>query len=71
MPNRKHLHILIIDDDEEDFFITSEYLKSIHNGYNFTIEWCGRFKEALEKICAGKHDLFLLTIGLVPKPALI
>lgn len=70
MPNRKHLHILIIDDDEEDFFITSEYLKSIHNGYNFTIEWCGRYKEALEKICAGKHDLFFVDYRLGAKTGL-
>ncbi len=50
--------ILIIDDDEDDFIITSDFIRQIP-GSRFQIEWCSDFQEAVSLICAGKYDLYL------------
>jgi PAS domain S-box-containing protein len=50
-------HILIIDDDEDDYLITSEYMRHIP-GANFLIDWCPDFEQALDLICQKKYDLY-------------
>ena len=69
--HREHLglKILIIDDDEDDYFITSEYIKSIP-GSNFTIEWCYEYNAAVDHICTGKYDLFFVDYFLGAKTGL-
>jgi len=57
------LKILIIDDDEDDFFITSEYIKSIPDN-NFLIDWCYNYKEALQHINNRKYNLYLIDYHL-------
>src|SRR6187431_3155503 len=64
------LNILIIDDDEDDFFITSEYIKSINNGYSFNIEWCAAYSDALNKICSSRHDIYFVDFRLGAKNGL-
>ena len=64
-----NLRILIIDDDEDDFFITSEYIKSIPAG-NFTVEWCYDYNAALDSICEGNYDLFFVDYYLGAKTGL-
>lgn len=49
--------ILIIDDDEDDYLITSEYMRHIP-GANFLIDWCPDFEAALDLICEKKYDLY-------------
>ncbi len=49
--------ILIIDDDEDDYMITSEYMRHIP-GANFLIDWCPDFEQALDLICQKKYDLY-------------
>lgn len=51
------VRILIIDDDEDDFLITSEYIRHIP-GATFQIEWCSDFDKALDLICQKKFDLY-------------
>ena len=51
--------ILIIDDDEDDFFITNQYIKNIR-GYNFEVAWRYDYKGAMEDINAKKYDLYLI-----------
>ncbi|MEO8769923.1 MAG: ATP-binding protein [Ferruginibacter sp.] len=63
------LKILIIDDDEDDFFITSEYIKNIR-GNNFVVEWCYDYDQAMELICTGKHDLYFVDYFLGAKTGL-
>ena len=63
------LKILIIDDDEDDFFITSEYIKSIADS-NFVIEWCYEYKESLKQIQKGIYDLFFVDYYLGAKTGL-
>jgi PAS domain S-box-containing protein len=61
--------ILIIDDDEDDFFITSEYIKYIP-GYNFIIEWCYNYEEALQHIHNNEYDLYIVDYYLGAKTGL-
>jgi PAS domain S-box-containing protein len=67
--NQKPTRVLIIDDDEDDFLITSDYIKSIDEG-NFTIEWCYRYADALEKIGRREHDIYFVDYRLGAKTGL-
>ncbi|MBS1597720.1 MAG: PAS domain S-box protein [Bacteroidetes bacterium] len=63
------IRILIVDDDEEDFFITSEYIKNIQ-GRQFTIDWCYKYQDALDNICSGKYDIYFIDYYLGQKTGL-
>lgn len=71
MMHAEHLNlkILIIDDDEDDYFITSEYIKSIP-GSNFTVTWCYEYSEAINHICSGEFELFFVDYYLGAKTGL-
>jgi len=51
--------ILIVDDDEEDFFLTSQYIKKIR-GKEFVIDWCYRYNDALEAMLEAKYDIYFI-----------
>jgi PAS domain S-box-containing protein len=53
------IKILIIDDDEEDFFLTTQYIKKIR-GKEFVIDWCYRYKEALDAIVEARYDIYFI-----------
>src|SRR6476620_6076199 len=57
------IKILIIDDDEDDFFITSEYLKQIQE-YQLQIDWCYKFNEALQLLKERKYNIFFVDYRL-------
>lgn len=61
--------ILIVDDDEDDFFITNQYIKNI-KGYNFNVEWRYDYKSAMEDVCKKKYDLYLVDYYLGVKTGL-
>ena len=63
------IRILIIDDDEDDFFITSEYIKAIE-GKTFVIDWCHRYQDALGHMCNARYDLYLVDYRLGAKTGL-
>ena len=63
------VRILIVDDDEEDFLITSQYIKRIP-GRQFVIDWCYQYDEALEKICSSGYDLYFIDYLLGPRTGL-
>lgn len=65
----KSTRVLIIDDDEDDFLITSDYINSIDEG-NFVIEWCYRYADALEKIARREHDIYFVDYRLGAKTGL-
>lgn len=65
----RELRILIVDDDEDDFFITSEYIRKIP-GYNFSIDPCYTYKDALELIGKDKYDLYFIDYILGGKTGL-
>src|SRR5919107_6399669 len=61
--------ILIIDDDEDDFFITSEYLRQIEE-YNLDIEWCYRFNDAVAHLEKRSHHMYFVDYRLGAKTGL-
>jgi PAS domain S-box-containing protein len=71
MPSLKPpmVRILIIDDDEDDFFITSEYLKEIQE-YQLHIDWCYRFADAVQHLQARSYDMYFVDYRLGAKTGL-
>ena len=61
--------ILIVDDDEDDFIITSDYIKSIEGAF-FEIDWCSTYARAVEHIRTSEHDLYLVDYRLGIKTGL-
>jgi PAS domain S-box-containing protein len=60
MQDSNHLtRILIIDDDEDDFFITSEYIKKI-NDQQFRIDWCYKYNDAVKHIKNKDYNLYFI-----------
>ena len=70
MPSSKpFVKILIIDDDEDDFFITSEYLKQIQE-YQLQVDWCYRFNDAVQHLQQRKYDMYFVDYRLGAKTGL-
>jgi PAS domain S-box-containing protein len=63
---QKLTRILIVDDDEDDFFITSEYIREIEHA-RFEIEWVSQFNKALEYMCTGSFDIYFVDYRLGAK----
>ena len=60
---QKPVRVLIIDDDEDDYFITSDYLNSIP-GKSFIIDWCYTYADAIGHIKNAQHDIYLVDYRL-------
>lgn len=54
----KTLHILLVDDDEDDFLLTSAYFKDLTN-WDFKLQWCPTYEEAMDSLKNCKHDLYI------------
>jgi PAS domain S-box-containing protein len=63
------VRVLVIDDDEDDFFIISDYIKSIEFG-NFEIEWCYNYKDAVLTLGKKLHDIYFVDYRLGIKTGL-
>jgi PAS domain S-box-containing protein len=63
------VRILIIDDDKDDFLITSEYIQNIDSS-KFEIEWCYNYKQALELMKSNHYDLYFVDYRLGAKTGL-
>lgn len=57
------IRVLIIDDDEDDFYIISDYITAI-NGNKFKIEWTNDFKEGRDRILERSHDIYFVDYRL-------
>lgn len=66
MPERPSIKILIVDDDEDDYFITSEYLRQIED-YQLNIDWCYKYKDAIEHVQQRKYDIYFVDYRLGAK----
>lgn len=55
--------ILIVDDDEDDYFITSEYIKNIFAN-NFIVDWSYNYKDALHKLASNEYDIYFVDYRL-------
>jgi PAS domain S-box-containing protein len=60
------VRILIIDDDEDDFILTSGFINSIQDR-TFDIQWCYNYKTALEHIASKGFDLYFVDYRLGAK----
>src|SRR5262245_22849957 len=54
--------VLLIDDDEDDYFLTREIIAEL--GGRFTLDWVGTYEAGLEAICITSHDVYLLDFRL-------
>lgn len=63
------IKVLIIDDDEEDYFLTNQFIQKIR-GKKFIIDWCYRYKDALEAIVEAKYDIYFIDYYLGGKTGL-
>ena len=65
----KMTRILIVDDDEDDFFITSDYIKEIEGG-RFIIQWVQQYKDALAFMKEKAFDIYFVDYRLGAKTGL-
>jgi DNA-binding NtrC family response regulator len=56
--NNKLIRVLLVDDDEDDYFLTREYFQDLVN-WKFDIIWCANFRDAEAQIRNNKFDLYL------------
>lgn len=54
----KLIRVLLVDDDEDDYFLTREYFQDLVN-WKFDITWCATFRDAEKHIRDNKYDLYL------------
>ena len=67
--SKPSIRILIIDDDEDDFFITSEYMRQIEE-YRLSIDWCYRFNDAVEQLKNRSYEMYFVDYRLGAKTGL-
>ena len=56
--NSKIITVLLVDDDEDDYFLTREYFQDLVN-WRFDITWCSTYKDAQYQLKTNKYDLYL------------
>jgi len=67
--NGDPVRILIVDDDEDDFYITNSTIKDIQGGH-FVVDWCYKYQDALDHICHHRYDLYFIDYYLGAKTGL-
>jgi PAS domain S-box-containing protein len=55
--------ILIVDDDEDDFFITSDYIKTIPSK-SFVVDWSYNYNDAFQRLISNDYDLYFVDYRL-------
>lgn len=63
------IRILLVDDDQDDFLLTKDYLTDIPH-QQFAIEWAFRYEDALSKITECQHDVYFFDFLLGGKTGL-
>jgi two-component system, cell cycle sensor histidine kinase and response regulator CckA len=78
MYNRQ-VHVLLIDDDEDDYIITRDLLDDLQAGgkngrfpdkYGFKLDWVNNYADGLNEIKRGQHDVYLIDYRLGQKDGL-
>jgi PAS domain S-box-containing protein len=59
------VHILMIDDDEDDFYLVSQLLQDISPG-QYQLDWAPTYSKAVEEIDRKLHDIYLVDYRLGP-----
>ena len=63
MLNGKTVKILIIDDDEDDYFIMVDFINEIE-GTTFKIDWCNNGEDAIAQFKTGEHNIYFVDYRL-------
>ncbi|MBC7651422.1 MAG: PAS domain S-box protein [Deinococcales bacterium] len=69
MKKNNELKILVIDDDEDDYFIICDYLKGFTT-YNLTVDWCHSYNDGFTKIMEREYAIYLIDYRLSIKTGL-
>ncbi len=62
----QRIKILIVDDDEDDYFLTGDVIRRIP-GSDFKIDWCPKYKDALNLMISREYDLYFVDYRLGAK----
>ena len=54
--NKQLIKILIVEDDEDDYFLFCDYIKRI-DVWQFELKWVSRYEEALQVLCTNYYTL--------------
>ena len=57
--------ILIVDDDEEDFIITRDYINNIED-HSIELHWINSFDAALDRMIKRAYDIYFIDYKLGP-----
>jgi len=69
MPLTKETHILIVDDDEDDFLIIADYLKEIDAPY-LRVDWASTYAAGAHEVQSRKYHIYLVDYRLGAKTGL-
>jgi diguanylate cyclase (GGDEF)-like protein/PAS domain S-box-containing protein len=61
--NQSEIRILVVDDDEDDYFLTHAILVDVY-GERINVEWISAYDAAIETLLAGRHELCFLDYHL-------
>src|SRR5687768_10276143 len=56
--DKTKIRLLLVDDDEDDFLLTKEYLDDIKDK-EFDVSWASTFDKGVEEISTHKHDILI------------
>jgi PAS domain S-box-containing protein len=63
MLSPRKIRVLVVDDDEDDYFILAGYINDIQAN-KFIIEWCNNYDTALKKINKKEYDIYFVDYRL-------
>ena len=58
MTNSEPIQVLLVDDDEDDFILTSAYFKDL-TGWTFNLDWCSTYEQAVHSLKNCRHDIYI------------
>lgn len=61
--NRDSIHILMVEDNEDDYILTRELLRDLPH-FAFEMEWINGFEDALTLMGQNRHDVYLVDYSL-------
>lgn len=63
LDTRNPVHVLLVDDDEDDYLIIKRIFSQVQNS-PFVLEWVDEFDEARDLIEQNRHDVYLIDYRL-------
>lgn len=59
MTMKKEIHILLVDDDEDDFVLTKDMLSQVQS-QQYKIDWAPDYSKAIEAMRKDRHDIYFV-----------